>query len=285
MKWRQVLKPNITQHKYAIDSQLLGDDSVFAWSNLGYWTGEDCSYPQACQQLADRLAYTLNLNSTDRLLDLGCGKGASLKRWHESYQVRHIHAVELQKKCVDQIRHHFNFISQIHQASFLNLKQIPFQSQFDVILCIDAAYHSDLNSFISATTSVLNSKGRLGFHCLMLNRKFFALNSFQKLRYRALLQCADVRLSYLMTEDELTRTLSSYDLDQIKIEPISSAVLAGFAAFVQRLKQTKTLNEHLSNTATQTGLDWLKIEMTGKLCQKLAQDGVIEYVQITATKR
>ena len=104
MKWLQAIQTKQPQHKYAINAAMLGDHNELAWSNLGYWNHTHDSYPQACRQLAIHLATAINLNSKDKLLDLGCGKGASLVLWHEHFKVQHIEAVELQAACVDNIQ-------------------------------------------------------------------------------------------------------------------------------------------------------------------------------------
>ena len=272
MKWLQTIQQQFSQHKYAINAKQLGDDAELAWSNLGYWDDATSSYLDACRQLADQLAQAVHLTSNDRLLDLGCGQGASLLHWQQHYHVQHIEAVELQSSCVIQIQKHLPQITAIHPHSFLNLKQIQFKSGFDVVLCIDAAYHSNLNSFLDSVGSVLNSKGRLGFHYLMLSDQWLDLNLFQKKKYQWLLKAADVNLNNLMTASVLKQTLQSYDFEGIEIRDLSKEVLQGFANYFQQLPQQTT------------DLDAFKIRMTAKLCHKLYADGWVKYVQISAKK-
>lgn len=270
MKWLQTIQQQVSQHKYAINAKQLGDNAELAWSNLGYWEDATSSYPEACRQLADQLAQAVHLNSKNKLLDLGCGKGASLLHWQQQYHVQHIEAVELQSNCVIQIQKHLPQITAIHPHSFLNLKQIQFTSDFDVVLCIDAAYHSNLNSFLDSVGSVLNSKGRLGFHYLIWSEKWLNLNSFQKWKYLWLLKAADVNLNHLMSESVLKQTLQSYDFTEVEIRDLSKGVLQGFANYFQQLPQSAT------------DLDAFKIRMTAKLCRKLYAEGVVKYVQISA---
>ena len=273
MKWLQAIQTKQPQHKYAINAAMLGDHNELAWSNLGYWNHTHDSYPQACRQLAIHLATAVDLNSKDKLLDLGCGKGASLVLWQMHYHVQHIEAVEMQSSCVIQIQKHFPELAAIHQHSFLNLKQIQFKSGFDVVLCIDAAYHSNLNSFLDSVNPILNSKGRLGFHYLIWSEKWLNLNSLQKQKYRCLLKAADVNLNHLMTESVLQHTLQSYDFTEIEIRDLSEGVLEGFANYFHTLQQL--LQQSI-------GLDAFKIRMTAKLCAKLYADGWVKYVQISA---
>ena len=124
MKWFQALTQNIPEHKYAINAAMLGDRNEFAWSNLGYWQNLNETYPQACRNLATQLADSIHLNSNDFLLDLGCGKGASLSLWKSHYAVEHIEAVDMQAICVDKINHSILNIHKAYCESFLNLDKI-----------------------------------------------------------------------------------------------------------------------------------------------------------------
>ncbi len=263
---------------------MLGDQNLIAWSNLGYWDTKTTSYPHACRRLAAHLAEAVHLNSNDRLLDLGCGQGASLQLWHEQYNVQHIEAVELQPDCVGLIQQNLDFIHNIQCDSFLNLNAKNFEFKFDVIVCIDAAYHCCLNSFLNAVSNVLNSKGRIGFHSLSLTEKFHSLNSVQKLKYHVLLKCADVRLSDLKTVQQIEQLLGQQGYVEIEIENLTESVLSGFARYIQSQKYTTPKKNGLQNHLNHH-VDILKIEMTAKLCQKLYADGLIDYVQVIAKKR
>jgi cyclopropane fatty-acyl-phospholipid synthase-like methyltransferase len=266
----QAIQRKLPKHKYAINVILLGDSSECAWSNLGFWHSEN-SYAQACQNLASHLAESLNLNSNDHVLDLGVGYGASLILWQDQYNIKNIHAVELQKHCVDIIKNKkINHLS-VFQESYLNLKNIPFTYKFDVILCIDSAYHHNLNSFLASVTSVLNSKGRIGFHTLMLSERWKSLNSFQKQKYTWLLKAADVQIKNLNSKLELEKQLNEFKFENVHIEDLSKEVLFGFSNYVE---------QHLQ--CDKKDLDYLKIQMTAKLCKKLFNDGLIQYVQVIA---
>lgn len=283
MKWFQVDTSKQTQHKYAINAAMLGDHDEFAWSNLGYWNRSDDSYPQACRQLAIHLATAVHLNSKDKLLDLGCGKGASLVLWYEHFKVQHIEAVELQTACVDNIQQKLKQIQRIQlkniqQGSFLNLNPDHFEFKFDVVLCIDAAYHCNLNSFLKSVNGVLNSKARIGFHSLMLSEKFGRLSTFQKIKLKTLLKFADVQLSDLKDHQGIEKTLTEQAFENIRIENMSKAVLKGFSDYIQRCQSSEAFTAHKGR------LDRFKIEMTARLCQKLYDDGWVDYVQISATK-
>ncbi|GAA5586750.1 hypothetical protein Acal01_01911 [Acinetobacter calcoaceticus] len=261
-------------HKYAIDASSLGDDGELAWTNLGFWKNTQ-NYREACCQLADHLARAVNLNSKDHLLDLGCGQGASLMHWLQHYQPKSLSAVELQSKCVNKIQKLIPEINQIFFGSFLNLKQFEFKQRFDVVLCIDAAYHSNLNSFLDSVTPVLNSKDRLGFHYLMKADSCQNMTVLQEQKYRYLLKAADVVWDNVPNEKTLRNALEQKGFVDIQIEDLSEPVLLGFSQYIQN-QQEQNQSRGLAN---------FKIQMTAKLCQQLYQAGYVRYIQITAIKK
>ncbi|NNP74378.1 methyltransferase [Acinetobacter defluvii] len=273
MNWIQAIQQQFSQHKYAINAKILGDDALYAWTNLGYWTATTQSYPQACRQLADQLAQAVGLNSNDHLLDLGCGRGASILHWKNHYKTQRLSAVDMQQHCIDQLQHNLNSNIQFYSGSFLNLKNILSDTHFDVVLCVDAAYHSDLNLFLASVRPFLNSKGRIGFHYLMLTDKWQNLSSFEQEKYRLLLKSADVQIKHLPTQTDIQQIMQQYRLENIQIDDLSERVLLGFADYISQRKFSGE-HKHL--------LDSFKIKMTAKLCNKLYTDGLVRYIQITA---
>ena len=259
-------------HKCAIDAAQLGDERTLAWSNLGYWDNTT-DYKTACCQLADQLANAVQLTAQDRLLDLGCGQGASLQHWIEHYQVQQLSALELQPALIRRIYQHLPQLAHIQQGSFLDLNQLYSPEAFDVILCIDAAYHSDLRRFLDAVKPVLKTQGRLGFHYLVLSEKWRQLSRFQQQKYSYLLKAADVNLSYIATLSMTRLQLEQHGFYQVKSVDITESVLGGCARFMA------------SNSNTKKDLAQFKIQATAKLCDYLNREGMIRYMQISAIKK
>lgn len=272
--FKQALIEKVIGHKYAIDAKRLGDDALLAWSNLGFWQDQHHDYPQACRSLADQIARSTQLQATDRVLDLGCGQGASLLHWLTYYHIQQLSAVELQADCVKHIQQYLPEV-QIHCESFLNLKALQLLNSFDVVLCIDAAYHSHLNSFLDSASTVLNSKGRIAFHTLMWSENWQNCTYLQKQKYHYLLKSADVNWQHLMGQQQLAQTLAQHGFSDIEIQDFSEPVLNGFAEYIETRKIEKTVFD----------LAQFKINMTAKLCRKLYQDGLVRYIQISAVKK
>ncbi|MBK5648292.1 MAG: SAM-dependent methyltransferase, partial [Acinetobacter sp.] len=125
--------------------------------------------------------------------------------------------------------------------------------------------------FLNSVVPILNSKGRLGFHTLMLSDT--VLNSKQKMKYKWLLKAADVDLKSLMTTTQINHALQQHGLEQIALEDLSTAVLAGFSQYITTRVKTE-----------RGGLDQIKIQMTAKLCQRLFEEGIVRYIQLSAVK-
>lgn len=257
-------------HKYAIHSAMLGDDAPCAWSNLGLWLPNTTSYVQACQQLAAHLADQVQLSPTDHVLDLGCGHGASVLFWQQHYAVTQVCAVEVQPDCVAGIRaSHLD--CELYQASFLALPVL--KPEYDVILCIDALYHTALAAFFNAIAPCVKPHARLGFHYLVLNERWAAQSWLQQKKYQGLLKAADISLSHLMSSCALQELAQQSGYQQIQIEVLTPAVFTGFSAYIAQLPPQQL-----------KGMAGFKIKMTAKLCQQLYQDGLVDYVQVSMVK-
>lgn len=270
MKLLQVIQKTFPKHKYAINAKLLGDSSELAWSNLGLWQGSE-NYIVACEQLAEHLAEQIHLTSTDHVLDLGVGYGASLLYWQKKYHIENIEGVEIQKYCVNKINQYFNDVVPIYCDSYLNLKHIPFQKKFDAIICIDSAYHSALDLFLDSISTVLNSKGRVGFHYLARSDVWTEASYIQKVKTTVLLKSADVHIGEVRSQSQIIDCLHHFKFQNVEIIDLSEPVFLGFAKYIEEYFQ-----HHQKN------LDVFKIKMTAKLCRKLFEEGLIQYVLVTA---
>jgi cyclopropane fatty-acyl-phospholipid synthase-like methyltransferase len=132
-----------------------------------------------------------SVNSTRSFTGFGLWSGASLQHWIEHYQVQQLSALELQPALIQRIHQHLPQLAHIQQGSFLDLNQLYSPEAFDVILCIDAAYHSDLRRFLDAVKPVLKTQGRLGFHYLVLSEKWRQLSDFSN---KNILICLKLRM-------------------------------------------------------------------------------------------
>lgn len=301
------------QSKFAIDSRLLGDPHTLAWSNLGFWQMphyQDNSYPdnsrqhkhqiqqsendaaidyiKACENLAHVVGKAAQLGSTDQLLDLGCGQGASLQYWNTAFSVKNITAFELQTNCIEKIKQaSLPQLKAIYQASFsqLPLPAAHLYHAFDVVVCVDAAYHAPLADFLAVNQAALKPDGRMAFTSLIrpVNPKKyrFVMHQFKKYFNKKVLQLASISPQHLCTEQDVIKILNSFGFIDIQIKHLNRPVLAGFAQYIQR--QPSALNRHNMNKHTLAA--WLKITLTAKLCGFLYQHQLVNYSVVSATYR
>ena len=261
-------------HRYAINAKALGDAATLPWSNLGLWSdsgSDSLNYPQACQALADHLAQSIQLQAQHRLLDVGCGQGASLRHWREHYGINDLTGLELQPRHVAHLRAHLPADVCILAGSYTDLPQRSLPA-FDRIVCIDAAYHLPLAAFLQGIAQLTHAQTRVGLHYVMRGHQWDRLSAQQQRHYALLLKAAAIQLAHVPNATEIERILRDHGWQHIEIEDLSARVLGGFARYMQRHKLGVF------------GFDAIKIAMTAKLCQKLADDGLIRYVQICAQK-
>lgn len=262
---------------YKIHPLLLDQQNIVNWTNLGLWQDESNDYVQAAQQFAQHMGESLKLNTSDRVLDVGCGYGASLLLWHTHFKLKDCDALELQPMCCQYIHEHHPQTQNIFQQSIFDPKPENFAEVYDVILSIDATYHYSIEAYLQAVEVWLSSKGRIGFHCLMQSKVSMDHTDAQWQKLMKKLRWAKVSDQHLMNEDELYELLLQHGYHDIKIRDFTQEVLAGFSNFILERRHWQ-LKEKMN-------LGFLKIWLTAQLCRSLAQSGMIKYVEVTAAKQ
>lgn len=269
----------LQQSAFAIAVDLLSDDPApLAWANLGDWTATS-AYSQACRQLALRVGTAAVLQPEDRVLDLACGEGASLRLWPEAFGVRHVTGLEYQARCVERIRQHRPAgLEAILQGRFDELPvctALRGQS-FDSVVCVDAAYHAiSLQAFAGFAAQMLRAHGRLAFTTLVAAAPRGALDPLS-LRHAARAR-AGLPAASVLTEPTLQATLSQQGFSDIRVQSLDAEVLQGFADFVQQ----RAGELHWLRKAS---AGWLKIQATAWLCRHVYRSGSLHYCLVSATR-
>lgn len=277
--------PASAEQQFAIASHLLGQPQHgLGWSNLGYWPNAD-DYDTACQQLAERIGLAARLKPDDRILELACGQGASLNYWHKRFQVQHLHALELQPILVKRIRQQqpavLRLIAQgrFDQLPLPELLEQHIQPQgVDVVVCVDAAYHaSSVADFANVSRHCLRPGGRLSFSTLTLDEMWLKASRWQQRLHQQLLNAADVPMASVCTQEQIKQQLGSLGFVNIQVQHLDSAVLDGFAQFVQQRATQLSLKARMQPA-------WLKIAITARLCRFLKQQGLVHYSVVSAQR-
>ncbi|MEL0027145.1 MAG: class I SAM-dependent methyltransferase, partial [Perlucidibaca sp.] len=98
------------------------------------------------RELACRVGTAAGLSLGDRVLDLACGRGASLRLWPEAFFVAAVTGLEHQLACVESVRRAQPArLDGIHHGRFdrLPMPAGMVAGSFDAVVCVDAAYHAD----------------------------------------------------------------------------------------------------------------------------------------------
>lgn len=267
------------QH-FAIALPLLAETlHPLAWSNLGYWA-TTTDYDTAAEQLALQVGHAAALLPAHRVLDAGCGHGASLQLWPSAFGVQHVTAIERQAACVDAIRASAPpALDAVYLARF---DQLPAPAalpahHFDAVLCVDAAYHAtSLDDFVAFAAAQLAGGGRLVFTTLMQTPALLQASASQLARVQRLLRLAGISPASFLTEDAVIATLARHGLTDITLQPLDAEVLQGFADFVSR-------RQHQLHWWQRLGPAWWKIRTTAWLCAYLHRHHLAHYMLIKAT--
>lgn len=243
--------------------------SPLPWSNLGKWTsGSD--YRAAAAALARDLGNAVQLQPTDHVLDLACGYGASLALWESGFRVQVCDAVEGQQRCTAWLRQQTpGCLRHLHEGWLETFEPEP--ASYDVLLCVDAAYHfATPEHFPLQLHRWLRPGGRFAFHTLVLKE------AQRPTRWKTLLQQAQlVELAPRITWEH---AWEAGQWDRVTVEDLTRFVLGGFPVFVQNRRAELSWRNRMSR-------GWAKIVLTAWLCRVLQQEGRVQYVRISGRKR
>lgn len=114
------------------------------YANYGYWTREGMTIDEACDSLTDLMAKELELNRGDRLLECGCGYGASAIYLAKNYQPEKIVGrdvsdirIELGRELIKK-----NNLEDRVEIGFGDATHLEFESEsFTKIVAIECAFH------------------------------------------------------------------------------------------------------------------------------------------------
>lgn len=258
--------------RFRISTALLQDGPT-VWANLGLWQPVGMDYVSAARALADRHWQLASPAAGSRILDAGCGYGASLHYWRELDSSLQLTGLECQKRCLQHLRNDgWCAVEGYFDRTPLPMG-LPIASQ-DTMVCVDAAYHAtSLQHFARFASLALRPGGVLVFSTLMPAQAL-------KASTRWLLRMADIPISSVVHAAQLQKTLETAGFqleDVMNLSAEGEGVLQGFAAYTRRRAVALPLSARFS-------LDWLKIAATGRLCATLDAQHGLRYVLVRAKR-
>lgn len=268
--------------RFRISTSLLHNSSQ-AWSNLGLWNTAGQDYESAAIELANRHWQLANPTPGARLLDAGCGYGASLDHWLRLDPTLKLTALECQPACLQQLtQKDLPVVEGRFDAPQLPTS-IPAGSQ-DTLICLDAAYHAQsLLHFALFAAKALRPAGVLVFSTLVLTPEVKSKTRWLKTRWpktRLLLRSAGIPLASQLSASQVQQVLFGagfHSVELVDLDEEGLGVLRGFSDYANRRERELTLRQKAS-------LEWLKISLTGWLCAHLSSQSQVRYMLIRAER-
>jgi SAM-dependent methyltransferase len=131
----------------------LGTDFI----NYGYWGDGAADQAEACAHLVDRLAD--GLPGEGRLLDVACGKGATVRHLLAQGMADEIIGINISERQLQRARRN------APEAEFIlmDATSLDFpEASFDAVICVEAAFHFQTRErFLYEAYSVMAPEGRL----------------------------------------------------------------------------------------------------------------------------
>uniref|UniRef100_A0A7S0P4Y7 phosphoethanolamine N-methyltransferase n=1 Tax=Calcidiscus leptoporus TaxID=127549 RepID=A0A7S0P4Y7_9EUKA len=223
------------------------------WCNLGLWDTPGCTFRKACEALALKLARAAGLSSTDSVLDIGIGFGDQTALWVDEFNVNNVVAVEHSAAAAAGARSLLAKYDRVavFQACANSLPPNVRQARYDVVLCLDCAYHfRTRGAFVDQLASLLRAGGRFAAIDLL---PAHATSWFARALQALVAVLTDIPRANLCSTDEYTTMLQSAGFSSVSIEKVECAIFGPLSehAFAQR----KALSDSL--TRTQAALLWM----------------------------
>lgn len=229
----------------------------------------------AAAALARRVGEAARLQPGERVLDIACGAGDSLRLWLQAFGARSAQGLERDPDSVQAAlaAARSNGLSRrIRVTAGSAMDPLPRVARgFDAVLCVDAAYHlSPRSRWLAEVCAVLRPGGRLAYTDLV-----FDGGRPGRLLLRAAARLSGVAVDDLVDGDAQLQRLVSMGFLDVRLERLDDAVLGGFGRFVQR--------QRVALGALARGAAWRRIAVTAALIPPCRAAG-LGYALISARK-
>lgn len=215
---------------YGLENQYLNQPADTAWYNLGDWSGGVESYPEACEQLARRMALQAGFSPGETLFDIGCGCGEQDLFWSSVFQLSNIDAITLPGPQLDWARRRLEVKglgSRVHIEGQA-LEDLRKLGMYDHVTALDAAYHFSKENLFARAADLTTPGSRLSFTDLV--RKSPDLEPGT----RRILGFGGIHPEHLGTQSELDAWASGSGFALSSSRDLSAEVMKGFSEFVRR---------------------------------------------------
>jgi SAM-dependent methyltransferase len=256
----------LRERRHDFDLGRLNAPSSTRWGNLGLWQGQ-ASYPQAAEALARRLGEAATLAPDDRVLDVACGEGESVRLWLDHFDVATVVAIEAMAGRARRAKQRFAAEPRARIALGDATHLDKTDASTDVVLCVDSAYHfRSRQRFFAEARRVLVEGGRLGLTDLVLLR---APASIVERAWLVLLAtAAGIPMSNLVSVADYQARLVAAGFGDVQLERLDAEVLGGFA-------------RHLAGSGRDADAT---VSRAGRAIHRVMDQGLLGYVLATARR-
>jgi microcystin synthetase protein McyJ len=239
------------------------------YANFGYWDRDDMTINEACDALTLRVAGAAGIGPGDRVLEAGCGYGASAVCYTQHCRPASVIGIDVTEIRIQTGREYVtqHGLGETIQLQMADATALPFGAgAFTKILAIECAFHFDTRQdFMREAGRVLAAGGRLAVADIIPRTD----TDLEHLA--ALAPSFSVRANFY---DAVTyeNYLRQAGFDDVRIEDITERTTTPFTEYVERVGR---------QTPGMRGVNFLR---TANLYRQYRDAGA-EYVLVSARRR
>lgn len=212
------------------------------YANYGYWSREGMAIDDACDALTDLMAREMDLEQGDRILECGCGYGASavyIATHYKPKKIVGIDATEIRietgRKLIEE-----NHLQDVIQIETGDATKLQFDAgSFNKVLAIECAFHFNTRkAFFGEAFRVLAPGGLLVMTDIIVSPEInFSDHTIEELK-----KFISADLKYYCEDniydfDTYKDYLKEVGFDQIKTYSIKDKVILQFADHLEKVAQ------------------------------------------------
>ncbi len=266
------------------DDVLEAQDQGFAhadkplWLNLGYWKRAH-SYPDACADLARKLAGAAQLQPSDVVLDAGFGFGEQDLLWAREQGVARIVGVNVTKLHVDvaseRVRAHG--LQERIDLRLGSATELPLEAaSVDKVVALESAFHFDTRErFFHEAQRVLKPGGRIALADCMPYPGEHPGGLVDRLVWRRW----GVPAANIYDREVYLQKLAAAGFHDVQAESIRQHVFPGMHRYAEQRRKGVRMEDARVELSEQDVQSCLGVEVWRK------QGGLTDYVIVSAVKR